>query len=39
MITGQGYIDKLNQELNDHPNFTKDDVYKEFEKYVVNTET
>lgn len=38
MITGQGYIDKLNQELNDHPSFTKDDVYKEFEKYVVNKE-
>lgn len=38
MITNQGYIDNLNRELNEHPPFTKDDVYNEFEKYVVNKE-
>ena len=38
MITNQGYIDNLNRELNESPPFTKDDVYNEFEKYVVNKE-
>ncbi len=36
MITGQEYIDNLNKELNQSTEFTKDDVFNEFEKYVVD---
>ena len=38
MITGQEYIDNLNNELNQSMEFTKDDVFNEFEKYVVDKE-
>ena len=34
MITGQEYIDNLNKELNQSTEFTKYDVFNEFEKYV-----
>ena len=38
MITGQEYIDNLNNELKRSKEFTKDDVFNEFEKYVANKE-
>lgn len=38
MINGQEYIDNLSNELNQSSEFTKDDVFKEFEKYVADKE-